>query len=430
MEHVTTKLNLLSASDAAAGVAAGKVTSVALVQACLDRIVAREADIGAWAFIEGAPALEQARARDKESPRGPLHGVPVGIKDIFDTCDMPTKYGSAIYKRYRPEADAAAVALLRDAGAVILGKTVTAEFALGRPGRTVNPHNRAHTPGGSSSGSAAAVADGMVPLALGTQTLGSVIRPAAYCGVVGYKPTHGTISRAGIKPLSDELDTVGVFARSIADAALLAGVLGDRPLPDFTNGAGVSPRIGLCRTPLWSGADGTTRAALEEALPRLAAKGARVSEVALPTVCDSLAGAATVICDYDAYRSLSFERLTGAEHLSPELTERLAKAAAIERPTYEAALTLAATCRRMVDGLFRDVDVLLTPAAVGEAPKGLTGTGDPFANKLWTVLHVPAVTIPVFTGPTGLPIGAQIVGPRNGDGRMLVAAEWIRRALS
>jgi Asp-tRNA(Asn)/Glu-tRNA(Gln) amidotransferase A subunit family amidase len=423
-------LHLMSATEAAAAIAAGKLTSEALVEACLERIADREADVGAWAFVESAPALAQARACDKESPRGPLHGVPVGVKDMMDTYDMPTKYGTSIYKANRPIWDAACVALVRKAGGVILGKTVTTEMALRHPARTRNPLNLAHTPGGSSSGSAAGVADGMVPLAFGTQTLGSVIRPAAYCGVVGYKPTYGTINRAGVKSISDELDTIGTFGRSVADAALLAGVVGDRPLTDFSKGVGSAPRIGVPATKHWPQPDAVTLARLEDAKTRLAAKGARIEAVDLPATFDGLAEACDVICGYDAYRSYAYERTTAADQLSPFLTGFLNKAVSIERPTYEAALTLASACRRQADTIFRQVDCLLVPAAGGEAPKGLDSTGDPYLNKVWTLLHLPCVTVPAFTGPTGLPIGAQLVGARNGDAKLLNAAEWVYRALT
>src|SRR5690242_9359308 len=255
----------LSVRDAAQEIAAGRLTAEALTAACLDRIAAREGVVGAWHYLDRDAALAAAGQRDSEPPRGPLHGIPIAVKDLIDTVDMPTAYGSPIYRGHRPAADASCVALARAAGAVVLGKTVTTEFAAFTPGKTANPRNPAHTPGGSSSGSAAAVADRMAPLAFGTQTAGSVIRPAAYCGCIGYKPSFGLINRAGVKPLADSLDTVGVFARSIDDAAFFAGVLSERPPLRQLAVPQQSPRFGLHRTPLWDQAEPATEAALDVA---------------------------------------------------------------------------------------------------------------------------------------------------------------------
>src|SRR5215216_600925 len=241
----------LSAREAAQQIAARRLSAEALVAACLDRIAAREAAVGAWHHLDREAALEAARQRDREAPRGPLHGLPIAVKDLIDTADMPTGYGSPIYQGHRPAADAACVALARSAGAVVLGKTVTTEFACFTPGKTANPHNLAHTPGGSSSGSAAAVAESMAPLAFGTQTAGSVIRPAAFCGIVGYKPSFGTIPRAGVKMLCDSLDTVGTMARNVADAAFFAGVIAGRPELRDVAPSEAPPRFGLYRTPMW-----------------------------------------------------------------------------------------------------------------------------------------------------------------------------------
>src|SRR6266481_6781145 len=255
----------LSARDAAREIAAGRLSSETLVAACLDRIATREPVVGAWHHLDRAAALAAARRCDASPPSGPLHGIPIAVKDLIDTSDMPTGYGSAIYEGHRPAADAACVALARASGAIVLGKTVTTEFACFTAGKTANPRNPAHSPGGSSSGSAAAVADGMVPLALGTQTAGSVIRPAAYCGVVGFKPSFGVIPRAGVKPLADSLDTIGVFARSIEDAAFFAGVLSERPALRHLAVPQQAPRFGLYRTPLWDQAEPATAAALDAA---------------------------------------------------------------------------------------------------------------------------------------------------------------------
>jgi len=273
---------LLSARAAAQEIAAGRLTAEALMTACLDRIAAREKAVGAWHFLDPAAALAAARQRDSEPPRGPLHGIPIAVKDLIDTADMPTGYGSAIYRDHHPAADAACVALARAAGAVVLGKTVTTEFACFTAGKTANPHNPAHTPGGSSSGSAASVADGMVPLAFGTQTAGSVIRPAAYCGCVGYKPSFGTIPRAGVKPLADSLDTIGVMARTVDDAAFFTGIITERPALRGIKMPGTAPRFGLYRTPMWGEAEPSTIAALDRARAALERAGAWIAEIVVP----------------------------------------------------------------------------------------------------------------------------------------------------
>ncbi|HEV8680968.1 MAG TPA: amidase, partial [Stellaceae bacterium] len=272
----------LSARDAAQEIAAGRLSAEALVTACLDRIAACEPVVGAWHHLDPNAALAAARRCDGSAPSGPLHGVPIAVKDLIDTADMPTGYGSTIYEGHRPSADAACVALARAAGAIVLGKTVTTEFACFTAGKTANPHNPAHTPGGSSSGSAAAVADFMVPLAFGTQTAGSIIRPAAYCGVVGYKPSFGMIPRAGVKPLADSLDTVGTMARNVADAAFFAAILGGRPVLRHLAMPEAPPRFGFYRTPMWEAAEPSTAAALDHTREVLRHAGASVAEIAVP----------------------------------------------------------------------------------------------------------------------------------------------------
>ena len=278
-----TEPRLLSAREAAQQIAERRLTSEALLASYLERIVAREAVVGAWQYLDRDQALAEARSRDSEAPRGPLHGIPIAVKDLIDTFDMPTAYGSPIYRGHQPAADASCVALARAAGAIVLGKTVTTEFATFTPGKTANPRNPAHTPGGSSSGSAAAVADGMAPLGFGTQTAGSVIRPASFCGVVGFKPSFGLINRAGIKPLSDTLDTVGVYARSVDDAAFFVGVLTERPALRHLVVPERAPRFGLYRTPMWEEAEPATAAALDRARETLVRAGATVEELAIRT---------------------------------------------------------------------------------------------------------------------------------------------------
>src|SRR5262245_6653535 len=304
---VVEESNRYSAAEAAALIAAGKLTAVKLAEDCLARVEAREGAVQAWAHMDPRQVLEQARARDAEPRRGPLHGIPVAIKDIIDTGDMPTEYGSPIYAGHRPRADAACVALLRNAGAVIMGKTVTAEFAMSHPGKTRNPLDTARTPGGSSSGSAAAVADWMSPLALGTQTGGSVLRPAAFCGVVGFKPTFDAINPAGVKPNSASYDTVGLIARTVADVALGFAVMTNPGAKGSALPVVEKPRIGFCRTPQWSKAEASTMAALEDAASRLAGAGASVCEVTLPGRFEAFANARARVGDFESSRALAWE---------------------------------------------------------------------------------------------------------------------------
>jgi amidase len=420
-------LHELSGVEAAQAIAAGTITSEALVTACLERITAREESVRAWEYLAPQAALAQARARDHSPAQGPLHGVPVGIKDLIDTVDMPTSYGSPIYAGHRPAWDAASVALLRAAGAVILGKTVTTEFAMFTPGKTANPHNVAHTPGGSSSGSAAAVTDMMVPLALGTQTAGSIIRPASFCGVVGYKPTHGQFPVAGIKALSQTLDTLGGLARSVADVALLRAALvgGPLQLPALER----APRLGLCHTPQWPFATDATREALESAGQQLAAAGAEVRQLALPPAFEHLAAAQETIQIFEGARCCAYELTTHRDRLSAKLLELLAPAEGLTYAAYAEALALADTCRRQLEAIFTDYDALLVPSAPGEAPAGLEATGNPIFNRMWTLLHTPAVTLPSHTGPNGLPVGVQVIGPLGMDDRLLAIAAWMHARL-
>ena len=423
-------LNDLSATEAAARIAAGKLKSEALVEACLERVARREDDVRAWAALDRDAVLAQARARDKEAPRTRLHGLPVGVKDVFDTADLPTEYGSPIYRGHRPATDAACVAQVRERGGVILGKTVTTEFATRHPNKTRNPHNLGHTPGGSSQGSAAAVADRMVPLAFGTQTTSSVIRPAAFCGVVGYKPTFGLVNRGGLKILSDSLDHVGTLTRTVPDAALLVEELSGLPATSFDEVRQLKPRVGFCRTPYWRQADPSTQEALQDAVPRLVRGGARVSDVDLDGDFGRLVEIQVTISTYEMFRSLAHERLRHPEQISESLMGRLLGGGRVTRAEYEEAQAAARRCRARLDDVFRDYDVLLAPSAKGEATKGLESTGDPVFGSSWTVLHGPAVTVPAFHGPSDLPLGAQLVGPRGADSKTLLAAEWVYRALS
>lgn len=420
----------LSATEAAARLAAGRLTSEALVGACIARIQAREPEVQAWAHFDPAAALAQARARDRERPRTRLHGIPVGVKDVIDTADLPTEYGSPIYRGNRPSCDAACVAQVRELGGVILGKTVTTEFATRHPGKTRNPRDIRHTPGGSSSGSAAAVADGMVPIAFGTQTTSSIIRPAAFCGAVGYKPSFGLVNRAGLKFLSDSLDTIGTLTRTVPDAALIVEELCGAPPTSFDSLAAMKPRIAFCRTPYWAQADACTHAALEEALPRLARAGATVAEVALDGEFARLNELQVTVSSYEFYRALAYERTRFPEQISESLMGRILGGGRVSRAQYEDARAAAARCRARLDDLFRDHDVLLAPSAPGEAPRGLASTGEPTFGSLWTLMLGPTVSVPAFTGPSGLPLGAQFIGQLGSDSKTLAAAEWAWRALT
>jgi Asp-tRNA(Asn)/Glu-tRNA(Gln) amidotransferase A subunit family amidase len=425
----TPALHTLTASEIVRAVAAGETTCEAVVRACLDRILAREEAVRAWAYVDPEGALARARELDRAPARGPLHGVPLGVKDIIDTADLPTEMGSPIYRGHRPAADAACVALTRAAGAVILGKTVTCEFAGMTPGATANPHNLAHTPGGSSSGSGAAVADLMVPVAFGTQTGGSVIRPAAYCGVFGFKPTFGAFNRRGVYPAAESLDTIGLIARSIDDLELLSAVLELRPPPKAVV-PDAAPRIGLCRTPLWQTAQAETVAAVEEAAARLGKAGATVREVALPAEFAGLRTAAReTINNYERAAAMAYEWSEHREAISERLRKRIELGHAMPHREYLAALQLGEECRARLPAAFADVDVLLTPCVNGEAPQGLGETGDPGFQAIWTILHVPAITLPTHRGPNGLPVGIQLVAARHADAQLWACARWVWQQL-
>ncbi|MFL6665000.1 MAG: amidase [Rhizobacter sp.] len=424
-----TKLNELGASEAVALLARRELVAVDLACACLERIAEREKAVQAFAYIDPDDVLRQARALDAGPVRGLLHGLPLGVKDLFDTAAVPTAYGSMVYAGHHPVADAAAVALCREAGALLMGKTVTTEFAYFHPGSTRNPHNTAHTPGGSSSGSAAAVADRMLPLALGTQTAGSIIRPAAYCGVVGYKPSAGRVPRAGVKSLSETLDTVGGFGRSVADVALLGAVLtGDERLREVAPVA--APRIGLCATPHWEAADEDTRAAWSRAATALRPHGAGLVDLALPADLPDLVAVQKAVMAFEMARTLSHERLMHRDRLSPRLGALLDEGMAIAGATHAANLALTALARRRVDALFEGVDALLTPSTIGEAPEGIAATGDPLFCRGWTLLGLPCVHLPFTTGRLGLPVGLQLVGRFGEDHRLLTVAQWAHQRLS
>ncbi|HUH92027.1 MAG TPA: amidase [Casimicrobiaceae bacterium] len=420
------RFNRLSAMAAARALAAREITAEKLLRHCLERIGERESVVHAWTFVDADGALRRARELDGQASLGPLHGLPIAVKDLIDTVDMPTAYGSPIYQGHRPASDASCVALAKAAGAIVVGKTVTTEFATFHPGPTCNPRNPEYTPGGSSSGSAAAVADWMVPLAFGTQTAGSIIRPAAYCGVVGYKPTYGTLNRVGVRMISDTLDTLGVLARSVPDAALFVAALSGRRELRIERSRGEAPRIGMCRTYEWDRAQPEMVAAFEDAATRLRAAGASMRDVALPAAFAGLAEAQIAIMVAEVAKCLAYEWLAHRDKLSAEMVKMVEAGLAITPERFDAAQSLARTCRALLPQVFADFDVLIAPSTQGEAPAGIRATGDPLFNRIWTLLHTPCVNVPVSTGPRGLPLGVTVAGPIGADRATLLAAEWIQ----
>ena len=422
----------LSAAEATGLIRAGRVTSGELVESCLGRIRETEPQVEAWIYLDSEYALAQAKASDEwrlsGRPIGNLHGVPVGLKDIIDTGDMPTENGSVLHAGRTPAKDAAVVERLRAAGAVIMGKTVTTEFATRTAGKTRNPHNPAHTPGGSSSGSAAAVAAGMVPLSLGSQTGGSTIRPGSYCGVYALKPTHGLVSRHGMFQLSRSLDHVGLFARTIEDLALLleevAHARGRGPYRAVAaEEPPIEPRFGFFRTGRWDRIAEDAQAALAEVVEHL---GGRVEEFELSASADELAEWHRVIMDAEVAVNLRREWETGRDRLSAPLRARIEAGHAVRAPEYLAARAAAGPLIATFTELFEQrYDAILTPAVDGTAPAGLESTGEPTFCTLWTMLGLPSVNLPLLQGANGLPLGVQLVGPRQGDGRLLRTARWL-----
>src|SRR5215831_14441244 len=417
--------NALGATEIVAKIAAGEITCEAVVRACIERIAARDPIVKAFVNFDPELALTQAHALDREPRRGPLHGVPIGVKDVIDTFDMPTEMGSPIYRGNRPMADAACVALLRRAGAVILGKTATCELAGMAPAATTNPHNAAYTPGGSSSGSAAGVADFMVPAALGTQTGGSVLRPSSFCGVFGYKPTYNTFNKAGLKPAAESIDTIGWIGRSIEDLALLTAVLRmEEPQP--LRKLSAMPRVGLCRTELWDKAQPETRSAVENAGAALSKAGAIIRDVTLPEAFAGLPALARgTINHFERAACMAFEWDNHRPALSPQMRRYIESGLKTSRAHYVAAWRRVEECRALLSQVFSDIDVLLAPCVPGEAPSGLASTGDPSMQAMWTALHTPTMTLPTHRGPNNLPVGIQLIAQRYEDDRLFAYARWI-----
>ena len=435
-----TALNHLTASDAAAGIRSGSITSEALVEACLARIAEREGAVKAFAHIDPAHALGQARAADAQQraghAHGALHGVPVAIKDIIDTADMPTENGSPAHKGRQPERDAACVTALRAAGAVILGKTITTELATLTPNITHNPVNLAHTPGGSSSGSAAAVADCMVPAALATQTGGSIIRPASFCGIYGFKPTFGTIPRTGVLAQALSLDTVGVYGRSVEDLALLADVMSAHDPADRgsyrRSGSGlaalaagappITPMFAFVKSAAWHDPG---EPAMREAFGELGETlGGQLAEESIDHTIERGLALAKIVnnAELAAHFGPILDRARDA--ISPRLTAQIVEGRTLKAADYVQALAAREEIYRSLQSMFDNYGTILTPAAPGPAPKGLGATGNPIFNAFWTFMGVPCVTLPLLQ-IDGMPMGVQLVAARRDDGRLLRTARWL-----
>lgn len=434
-------LSVLTATEVAAKIADSAVSSEEVTAACLDRIAATEEAVGAFAHLDPDQALAQARECDtwrrSGRPIGPLHGVPIAVKDIIDTADYPTECGSKFLSGRRPRADATVVSRLRAAGAVIVGKTVTTEFAYFHPGKTRNPRDLERTPGGSSSGSAAAVAAGMVPATIGTQTNGSIIRPAAFCGVFAMKPSHGLVSRTGVLPLSRSLDHVGPFARSVADIALMLDVmagydaedLDTRPVAarNFRQIAaeefGLAPRFAFVKTPVWNKADADAREAFEGLAEEL---GEDCFVYDLPERYASAWDAQRAIMAVEMAHNLGKLADEGGDKISGKFCDLVAEGRQVSATRYLAALAEARSLRGSLEELFQqECTAILTPAAPGVAPEGLASTGNPVFSSLWSLTGLPAVTLPLLAGDNGMPIGVQIVGAVGDDARLLRTANWL-----
>lgn len=420
--------NTLSASDAVRRMADKKLKARDLVEACLDRIDAREGQVHAWEAIDAEGALKRAEQLDKRAkPVGPLHGIPLAVKDIISTRTMPTTCGSPIYRDHVVGKDAACVTQLVKAGAIVLGKSVTTEFAGAHAGKTHNPHNLRHTPAGSSSGSAAAVADFMAPIGYGTQTSGSVIRPGAFNGVVAYKGTYGWADLSGVKTYAKSLDTLGFFAREANDLALIRAAYGHAPAdPPARDQA---PRIGFCRTRWWDMADRYNQKNIELAAKTLRAAGAKVREWEMPESWNALITAHNRVMAKEATVHYAYERERFPNLLSPTLTQQLATGDAVNRAQYADAKKRKQRALKDLARVWDTFDLLLVPAARGEAPAGLGYTGDPIFNRYWTFLGSPCVALPFNAGPLGLPLSIQLVGPMRQDDQLIAWARWVEQRL-
>jgi Asp-tRNA(Asn)/Glu-tRNA(Gln) amidotransferase A subunit family amidase len=428
-----------TAAAALAALREGQVSSREVIQACLDRIREYDENVEAWAYLDPELALEQADRADEfraqGRPLGPLHGLPVGVKDILDTADMPTENGTVLHRGRAPAEDAAVVERLRAAGAIILGKTVSTELAVYSPGKTKNPHDPTRTPGGSSSGSAAAVASFMVPVAVGTQTNGSVIRPAAFCGTYGYKPSHGLVSRHRVLKQSRTLDTIGCMGRTLEDTALLADVMigYDSRDPDSRPRAHpqisrilaeeppVKPKLVFIRTPVWDRAEESTKDALRELCEHIG----EIGMMELPPVFDGALDDHRRIMEADLAVNFAKEYSDGKDQLSDVLRAMIERGQEVLAVDYNAALARIADYQAEIQEIIYEFDAILTPAVAGEAPVGLETTGSPAFCTIWTLAGVPALTLPILQGPNSMPLGVQLVSAKGDDGRLFRTARWL-----
>lgn len=435
----------LTATEAVQAIASGRLSSVDLVKSCLAQIADTDASIKAWAYLDPESALAQAaecdRIRKAGLGTGPLHGLPVGLKDVIDTRDMPTQRGTDIFKDRQPDKDARLVERLRESGAVIMGKTVTTELAFVHANDTRNPHNPEHSPGGSSSGSAAAVAACHVPLAVGTQTNGSVIRPASFCGTFGFKPTRGVISRAGVLKTSDSLDQVGCFGRSLEDVALLTDALAGydqadscsfaRPRPQMRAGAQaeapVAPDLVWFNLPFYDRLSPDAHEGMEAVLDVL---GPRITRMAAADTLANLVAVQARIHEYEICQHQAAVFDANFEDLSRELQLIVARGRKISEAEYTDALAVKASAQTFFDELFVEFDAIIAPCAAGEAPKFGSGTGDPIFCTLWTLAGLPCVSLPLLVGDNNLPIGVQLIGPIEKDDRLLRTARWLQLHLA
>jgi Asp-tRNA(Asn)/Glu-tRNA(Gln) amidotransferase A subunit family amidase len=420
----------LTATEGVREIEGGNLTAEAWLASCLERIDAREEAVLAWQYLDRDGALARARELDKSGNGGIAKGVPFGVKDIIDTADMPTEYGSPIHKGHRPGRDAGCVAIMRGGGAVLLGKTVSTEFGHLFPGNTRNPFNPSHTPGGSSSGSAAAVGDKMIPVSYGTQTTGSVIRPAAYCATVGYMPTHGDFNNNGVMPNTPTIDTLGVMVRSVEDLALIRSVLLEEALVPLKPPAISDLTIGLYRSPFWDQAEDYTQSFIEDVATKLSSMGATVTDVELPGIDADILNLHGVMCGFEFARTVAWERLNRLDLLSKDLREgRMKLGMKTSYDEYRAITMRFERLRLEIDEVFESFDAFISPTAPGEPPEGLRSTGSAIFNSTWTALGTPVVTLPLFEGPTGLPVGMQLIAGRTKDRRLFNVAEAVMEAL-
>ncbi|MBH60946.1 MAG: amidase [Alphaproteobacteria bacterium] len=425
-----TELNRFSATEIVDAITSGDCSAEDVTRACLARIDKREFEVGAFEYLDPAYAIEQAKVLDDGPVRGPLHGVPVAIKDIMDTFDMPTGWGFDPYGDRTTEHDASAVALCRQAGAVILGKTVTSEFAAFHPRKTRNPHNIDHTPGVSSMGAAAGAADFMFPVGFGTQTGGSIIRPAACCGVIGYKPTFDDLPLDGVMVLGQMLDTLGFLTRDLEDCALMrAALLGDST-DIASRDTNSPPRVALIRTRYWDQAEPIVHAVMESTVETLTEEGVRIEEPDMPEGFDELGAAHGTIMPVGSAQARAYEYQQYRDEMSDVFREHVEEGQATDYADFERAVELSRKCRAALDPLFDRYDVFLTPSAPGEALAGTFPTGEAMFNRFWTLLHVPLVHLPVSMGPQGLPVGVQLVGRHGADRNLLSDAQWILERLN